>query len=80
MHMTAEQLKPNFEPFGNIEEVTIIYDKTTHLSKGCGFVTYSTEDAARAAIDALSEKCVLVTLAATNAPPTLTAPLGVHLP
>ena len=80
MHMTAEQLKPNFEPFGNIEEVTIIYDKTTHLSKGCGFVTYSTEDAARAAIDALSEKCVLVTLAATNTPPTLTSPLGVHLP
>ena len=34
MHMTAEQLKPNFEPFGNIEEVTIIYDKATHLSKG----------------------------------------------
>ena len=27
---------------------------------GCGFVTYSTEDSARAAIDALSEKCILV--------------------
>ena len=59
MQMTAEQLKPNFEPFGNIEEVTIIYDKTTRVSKGCGFVTYSTEEAARAAIDALSEKCML---------------------
>ena len=34
MQMTAEQLRPTFEPFGNIEEVTIIYDKTTHLSKG----------------------------------------------
>ena len=34
VHFTADQLKPNFEPFGNIEEVTIIYDKMTHLSKG----------------------------------------------
>ena len=34
MHMTAEQLRPNFDPFGNVEEVTIIYDKTTNLSKG----------------------------------------------
>ena len=58
--MTAEQLRPNFESFGNIEEITIIRDKSTHLSKGCGFVTFSTEDAARAAIEALSEKLVLV--------------------
>ena len=34
MNMTADQLKPTFEPFGNIEEVTIIYDKTTQMSKG----------------------------------------------
>ena len=34
MQMTAEQLQPSFERFGNIEEVTIICDKTTHLSKG----------------------------------------------
>ena len=58
--MTAEQLRPHFEPFGNIEEVTIIFDKTTHQSKGCGFVTFSTEESARAAIDALSDKLNLV--------------------
>lgn len=40
MQMTADQLKPNFEPFGPIEEVTIIYDKTTHTSKGAR--TFST--------------------------------------
>jgi len=56
---TAEQLRPNFEQFGNIEEVSIIYDKATQLSRGCGFVTFSTEDAARAAIEALSDKLVL---------------------
>lgn len=60
--MTAEQLRPTFEPFGNIEEVSIIHDKSTQMSKGCGFVTFSTEEAARAAIEALSEKLVLVRL------------------
>jgi RNA recognition motif-containing protein len=34
MQVTAEQLRPIFEPFGNIEDTTIIYDKATHLSKG----------------------------------------------
>jgi len=59
MHMTAEHLRPTFERFGKIEEITIIIDKTTRLSKGCGFVTYTREDAARAAIEALSDKCIL---------------------
>jgi RNA recognition motif-containing protein len=34
MQLTAEQLRPVFEAFGTIEDVMIIYDKTTHLSKG----------------------------------------------
>lgn len=34
MQMTAEQLRPTFDPFGNVEEVSIIHDKVTHLSKG----------------------------------------------
>ena len=58
LQLTAEQLRPIFEPFGQIEEVTIIHDKTTRLSKGCGFVTFSTEEAARAAIDALDDKAI----------------------
>lgn len=57
--MTAEQLHPHFEPFGHIEEVSIILDKATQMSRGCGFVTFSTEEAARAAIDALSDQLVL---------------------
>jgi len=59
MHITAEQLRPAFEEFGKIEDITIITDKATRLSKGCGFVTYSREEEARAAIEALSDKCVL---------------------
>ena len=34
MQMTAEQLKPQFDPFGNILEVIIVYDKSTQMSKG----------------------------------------------
>ena len=47
MQMTADQLRPNFEPFGNVEEVTIIYDSSTHLSKGAP--PSSAERAARSA-------------------------------
>lgn len=57
--MTAEQLRPTFEPYGNIEEVSIIHDKVTQASRGCGFVTFSTEEAARTAIEAVNEKIVL---------------------
>jgi len=32
--MTAEQLRPTFEQFGSILDITIILDKTTRVSKG----------------------------------------------
>ena len=59
MQTTADELRAAFDPFGAIEEVTIIHDKSTHLSKGCGFVSYSTEAAARAAIDALHDTALV---------------------
>ena len=34
MHLTSEQLRPVFEPFGTIEDITIIYDKNTQQSRG----------------------------------------------
>ena len=33
-HLTAEQLRPTFEAYGVIEDITIILDKTTRASKG----------------------------------------------
>ena len=32
--MTAEQLRPTFEAYGTIVDITIILDKTSHVSKG----------------------------------------------
>ena len=56
---TAEQLRSTFEPFGEIQDITIVHDKQSGASKGCGFVTFSSESSARAAIDELNEKAVL---------------------
>ena len=58
MNMTAEQLQPNFEPYGNIEEVTIIYDKNTHLSKGAFHATWTRARAAPARIPAPPKRSV----------------------
>ncbi|KAJ4453698.1 putative RNA-binding protein BRN1 [Paratrimastix pyriformis] len=41
--MTEQDLKPIFEPFGNILEVVVIKDKMSGQSKGCAFVVYSTK-------------------------------------
>ena len=34
LQMTAEQLRPTFEAYGTVEEITIILDKTARVSKG----------------------------------------------
>lgn len=41
MHLTAEQLRNVFDPYGAIEDVTIIYDKSTQQSKGAVIVISS---------------------------------------
>jgi len=41
MHLTADQLRNVFDPFGAIEDVTIIYDKSTQQSKGAVIVISS---------------------------------------
>jgi len=44
---TSEQsLRTACEPFGQIEEVRVITDRDTGRSKGFGFVTFATEEAA----------------------------------
>ncbi len=39
-----------FERFGDVEEAKVIYDRETGRSRGFGFVTFSDDDAAQAAI------------------------------
>ncbi len=49
-HTTDESLKIFFQKFGNIEEAVVINDRQTGKSRGYGFVTMETKEAAEAAI------------------------------
>ncbi|KAL3533913.1 hypothetical protein ACH5RR_007434 [Cinchona calisaya] len=48
---TSEMLLSFFERHGEIEEGSVAYDKETNKSRGFGFVTYTTVEAAKRAID-----------------------------
>ncbi len=51
---TSADLAKAFEPFGAVVESTVVTDRETGRSRGFGFVTFETEDAAKAAIDKLN--------------------------
>lgn len=46
-------LKRAFEPFGNVTEAKVIYDRDTGKSRGFGFVTFYTEEQAQAALQGM---------------------------
>ncbi|XP_076887752.1 UBP1-associated protein 2C-like [Bidens hawaiensis] len=48
---TSEMLLLFFQKHGDIEEGSVAYDKETNKSRGFGFVTYKTVEAAKKAID-----------------------------
>jgi cold-inducible RNA-binding protein len=52
---TDESLRGAFEPFGEITEAKVILDRNTGRSRGFGFVTYTTEEGARNAMEALKD-------------------------
>jgi len=52
--MTEESLRELFSEAGTVESATIIVDKMSNRSKGFGFVEMSTEEEAKAAIDAIN--------------------------
>ena len=54
-NITNEQLAQHFSQIGKVSEAIIILDKETRKSKGFGFVTFSTEDDTRTAIETLNE-------------------------
>lgn len=49
-HTTDESLSQFFQKFGNIEEAVVINDRQTGKSRGYGFVTMETKEAAEAAV------------------------------
>ncbi len=55
---TENDLQDLFAPFGDVSDTAIIQDKMTARSRGFGFVTMGTADAAQAAITALHGKNV----------------------
>lgn len=56
--LSSEDLRQMFAEFGDVEEALVLTDKFTQRSKGFGFVTMATEEAAQAAIDGLNNQDV----------------------
>lgn len=54
--VSDEDLKALFSSYGEISEAVLIKDKFSGRSKGFGFVTFSTEEAAEKAISAMNGK------------------------
>ena len=51
---TEDDLRQLFESYGKPDSVTVISDRGTGRSKGFGFVEYSKDDEAKAAMSALN--------------------------
>ncbi len=52
----SSELQELFSQFGNVESAEIIADRETGRSKGFGFVQFSTDDEAAAAIEGMNGK------------------------
>ncbi|RAQ65994.1 glycine-rich RNA-binding protein [Aspergillus flavus] len=49
-------LKVFFENYGNVEDAVVIKDPKTRLSRGFGFVTFSSDEEAEIAVTNTNEK------------------------
>ena len=54
--VTNDSLKEMFAQFGEVTEAVVITDRMSGRSKGFGFVTFATEEAAQGAIQQMNEK------------------------
>ncbi len=54
--VTEEELRQDFEAFGQVTSVSVIKDKFSGQSKGFGFVEMTSDEEAKAAITALNGK------------------------
>ena len=52
--VTEEDLRPAFEPFGQVDSVNIIKNKSSGQSKGFGFVEMPSMEEAQSAINNLN--------------------------
>lgn len=51
---TDDALREAFSRFGSIDDAVVIKDRDTGRSRGFGFVTFSADDAAQAAMDEMN--------------------------
>ena len=54
--ITSDALRDLFAQVGEVVEAMVITDRMSGRSKGFGFVTFATEEAAQAAIQQMNEK------------------------
>jgi len=54
--VTTARLTELFAPYGTVEEANVIIDRATKMSRGFGFVKYSTEESAKRAVEAMDGK------------------------
>ncbi len=57
--MTEDQLRREFEAYGQVHSARVITHRMSRRSKGFGFVVMPSRDEAQAAIDGLSERDVM---------------------